>query len=420
MHSYRLIRLKGIINFERINLLVDWLKNNPFEIIILMILSMVIIIVWLTVKAARNNQDKIYRIDSKTINKNKSVLILQNKSPQDFIPNFQPQPIDTQLLSTPPIEFATNKNSHVDDIKQDNQQIINNRENILINTEIISYKSQFQSNTEINNKNHIQWASLDDVIDVAGYHIEKPITYWSSGKTNKFEASCIGKHLRVKKAEIEPQGKLGYWPSYSQMTPEQRGFYLYWLATGRNEPLREIGYAFVYFYGLEKRALMDGEDIHIIMQEVLRLLRQHTESGSFNGYLTQFITYINAHKGLNNLTHDKFNLYFMDKSLNYYTEDLLALILCWLYLNNIPMPVSLAYEVAKKNIQTSNSVVIGRAPEQFRLLFNNKYNDMFNDGMKLRAAKNDRTFRYHPASPSLFPYNGWQKLDTKLSKNKLD
>jgi hypothetical protein len=34
------------------------------------------------------------------------------------------------------------------------------------------------------------------------------------------------------------------------MTPGQRGNYLSWLASGKQGQLDDIGYAFVYFYGL--------------------------------------------------------------------------------------------------------------------------------------------------------------------------
>ena len=39
------------------------------------------------------------------------------------------------------------------------------------------------------------------------------------------------------------------------MTPGQRGNYLSWLASGKQGQLDDIGYAFVYFYGLERRFL---------------------------------------------------------------------------------------------------------------------------------------------------------------------
>jgi len=70
----------------------------------------------------------------------------------------------------------------------------------------------------------------------------------------------------------EPIGALGYWPRYENMTPGQRGNYLSWLASGKQGQLDDIGYAFVYFYGLERRVFIDGKDVDLIIPEVVRLL----------------------------------------------------------------------------------------------------------------------------------------------------
>ena len=51
---------------------------------------------------------------------------------------------------------------------------------------------------------------------------------------------------------------MGYWPSYSEVSPHARGAYLNWLAGGRQDPRADIGYVFLFFYGLERRAIIDG------------------------------------------------------------------------------------------------------------------------------------------------------------------
>jgi len=125
--------------------------------------------------------------------------------------------------------------------------------------------------------NDLQWASHEDILEFAGYRIEHPMTYWSSGKPHINDASCIDKQLPVSESRFEteqifePKGALGYWPRYESMSPSQRGNYLRWLALGKREHLNDIGYAFVYFYGLERRALIDGKDVDLILSEVLRL-----------------------------------------------------------------------------------------------------------------------------------------------------
>ncbi|MDQ1261523.1 MAG: Tellurite resistance protein TerB [Euryarchaeota archaeon] len=249
--------------------------------------------------------------------------------------------------------------------------------------------------------NEVQWASYNDMLEVASYRIEHPMTYWAAGKTRIAEASCIEKNLPIGKPISEPIGALGYWPRYENMTPGQRGNYLSWLASGKQGQLDDIGYAFVYFYGLERRFFIDGKDVDLIIPEVVRLLCRYPESGSFNGYLSRFIAFSTARMGLRSITNDGFALCFDQAPLNSYSEDLLAVILAWFYQHNLPLPGRWAFEVARQDVRTMRSVVINRAPEQFKSLFMQKYHAQFAEGMVLKAAERERLIEYHPASPSL-------------------
>jgi len=252
--------------------------------------------------------------------------------------------------------------------------------------------------------NEVQWASYEDLLEVAGYRIEHPMTYWAAGKTRIAEASCIEKNLPVGKPISEPIGALGYWPRYENMTPGQRGNYLSWLASGKQGQLDDIGYAFVYFYGLERRIFIDGKDADQIIPEVVRLLCRYTESGSFNGYLSRFIAFSAAGRGLRSITNEDFALCFDQAPLKGYSEDLLAVILGWFYQHNLPLPGHWAFEVARQDVRTMRSVVINRAPEQFRSLFMQKYRERFDEGLMLKAAERERLIEYHPASPSLMEF----------------
>lgn len=249
--------------------------------------------------------------------------------------------------------------------------------------------------------NEVQWASPKDILEVATYRIENPMTYWAAGKTCIAEASCIEKNLPVSEPISEPKGALGYWPRYENMTPSQRGNYLHWLATGKQELLDDIGYAFIYFYGLERRVLIDGKDFGLIIPEIVRLLRRYPESGSFNRYLSHFIAFTVARQGLESLTNIDFGLNFEEVPLKSYSEDLLAIILCWFYLHNRPLPARWALEVARQDVRAMRSVVVDRAPEQFVSLFMQKYRERFGEGVTLEVSDRERLLAYHPASPSL-------------------
>ena len=81
--------------------------------------------------------------------------------------------------------------------------------------------------------------------------------------------------------------KLTYWPSYTLAPPRARATYLRWLAEGRTDKI-DIGYVFLFFYGLERRILHDLEQAHPevveIAAEVRRLVKRYGRHRSFKNY----------------------------------------------------------------------------------------------------------------------------------------
>ncbi|KAA0072439.1 hypothetical protein CIW54_28400 [Paraburkholderia sp. T12-10] len=93
------------------------------------------------------------------------------------------------------------------------------------------------------------------------------------------DPSTIYRALPVSQKIPNEIPKLGYFPTYAGMTPDQRAVYLNWLRD-ITSPI-DIGYVFVYYYGLE-RHLIYG-DFEAAAQEII-LLRKHHDQGSFNTY----------------------------------------------------------------------------------------------------------------------------------------
>jgi len=90
-----------------------------------------------------------------------------------------------------------------------------------------------------------------------------------------------------------------YWPSYSSIPPACRAAYLDWLVAGRRDPSAYIGYVFLFFYGLERRAIADAlhsekakQEIPTIIREVEELLRVYGGNGSFHRYATQLLGFL--------------------------------------------------------------------------------------------------------------------------------
>jgi uncharacterized tellurite resistance protein B-like protein len=250
----------------------------------------------------------------------------------------------------------------------------------------------------------LNWVGPTESLQLGRLTIPNAMTYTSKGAPRSEEASCIDTNLKVGVPVSEPKGALGYWPKYAEISPDQRANYLFWLAKGRREDLHDIGYAFIFFYGLERRVLIDRADIGPSIDEVLALLRRYPESTSFQSYLSKFLAYAMARPGLGTITANGFIKVFGAGSPMLFTEDTLAIALAWLQINQRPLPPELAYEVARLDGRSPRSVVLKRMPEEHRTLFTRKYTEMCGNGLALRAAKRESTVTYHSASPTMLSY----------------
>src|SRR5271156_783457 len=94
-------------------------------------------------------------------------------------------------------------------------------------------------------------------------------------------------------ADIAGQ-QMNYWPSYGSMSPGSRLAFLNWMASPRNAPDTYIGYVFVYFYALERRAILERseEDRAAIERELVRLLEIYGGNRSFHRYGTELLSAI--------------------------------------------------------------------------------------------------------------------------------
>ena len=104
----------------------------------------------------------------------------------------------------------------------------------------------------------------------------------------RVENCLIDPSLPVAKGQADSGGEyMPYWPSYSDISPSSRLAYLQWLASGRSSPDVSIGYVFLYFYGLERRLLLDRpseDECRALIAEVERLRGIYGSSRSFKRY----------------------------------------------------------------------------------------------------------------------------------------
>lgn len=118
-----------------------------------------------------------------------------------------------------------------------------------------------------------------------------PLLYFTDGQLKNIdsevgEPSAISINFPVAEGQFQ---KLNYYPSYSELTPEQRDGFLSWLSTDLSN-ITDIGFAFLLLYCLERHILHDEyleESLKIISK-----LQSQINNGSFDYYSSTSIGYI--------------------------------------------------------------------------------------------------------------------------------
>lgn len=196
---------------------------------------------------------------------------------------------------------------------------------------------------------------------------------------------------------------MDYWPAYHSITPRSRAAYLLWLEGGRWAPDAYIGYVFLYFYGLERRALVDARDdpaaradLPRILGEVVRLLSVYGGNSSFRRYATEFQDVLRAlvvrvdARPPDPAEHDKWSPPLtLRVGIGAFAAE------------GRPVPVDWAWSWAMLHPEIYPRTPATRCPEEFRALFTARYMARYVDGIRVRPLKSRVDFSYHPASGGL-------------------
>lgn len=141
------------------------------------------------------------------------------------------------------------------------------------------------------------WVPKGQSVTVAGrqfdgmVYVGKPPRIGSSYYSECCRA-YIDPSLSVARAGSDRNGdNLSYWPGYSSIPAVSRATYLDWLAGGREDGTINPGYMFLFFYGLERRFLIDQPseaERQEIVDEAARL-RSLFSHHSAQRYLGEFL-----------------------------------------------------------------------------------------------------------------------------------
>ncbi|MDO8416553.1 MAG: TerB N-terminal domain-containing protein [Agitococcus sp.] len=250
-----------------------------------------------------------------------------------------------------------------------------------------------------------RWIPRGETVTVHGIHISGGLLY-------------VGTHLKSACGGIEPSlidtrknvGAVGdytkkmtdYWPSYSTLLPEARRAYLTWLAEGRTAPTVDIGFVFLFFYGLERRVLVtdpsdvpDLSEIGAIFTELSRLLALYSaQSPSFSAYGS----------GLQALLANRLHPHNLCQQLlpelpsSYDLPLYLAVALGQTVVAKEPVPAPLALAWALRAPLVIRRIPVSRCPVEFEVLFLANYVRNYGSGLRISVPKSKAKLTYRPAS----------------------
>lgn len=252
-----------------------------------------------------------------------------------------------------------------------------------------------------------KWYGPCESVTVNGYDIPGGLIYVGSNLPGQYayenDACLIDPELEVSPAEPwEAADLIGYWPKYGRIPARCRGAYLKWLAHGRSEPEADLGYVFLFFYGLERRLIVDGGENKIseaertaIVDEVKRLLEIYGNSGSFSGYAGNFLAMEWMLYQSGNTKPDDIDLD------NRYCTGTFQLMLAKTVDEGKPVPAQMALQWYYLNPDTRLRTPARRCQKEFRSLFAHRYQEKYGDGMIVKPNKTRLKMAYRPASPSI-------------------
>lgn len=263
-----------------------------------------------------------------------------------------------------------------------------------------------------------RWVSPGEEVEVAGVRLAGGMLYVGSSlptPSGSNDPCLIDPNKKVANTGDFTERQITYWPSYSEISPTARRAYLNWLSSGRSHPDADIGFVFIYFYGLERRALVDGpndplakESWRLIALELRRLLSIYGDkSQSFRGYATNLLNLVSLPEVSTKLYMQP--LPELEKSFELPIHLKLALGQC--AADGVPVPANFALAWVKFSPETYLRTPAKRCALEFEKLFFERYAKEFGSGLVLPKNRTKLKFAYHPASGG---FHGHQDIKISL------
>jgi uncharacterized tellurite resistance protein B-like protein len=254
------------------------------------------------------------------------------------------------------------------------------------------------------------WNPPGTSLTIAGYTIAGGLLYTGTrlpAPRGGPDPALINPALKVGSVPNRSGDGLTYWPGYGTISPESRAAYLEWMAHGRSDPRTPIGYVFLYFYGLERRVLVDCStpgpaqtELPVLRSEIARLLSIYGGNYSFRNYATGLLSIVDLLLGRRATNPPPFAGEKWPIPLE------MRMRLGEFSRNQTPIPASWALAWALFHPEIYPRTPVTRCPQEFTRLFCAQYAAKFGPGMLVKPNKATVKVEYRPASSGLPPI-GW-------------
>ena len=252
-----------------------------------------------------------------------------------------------------------------------------------------------------------RWVPPGESIHVAGVNLPGGMIYVGGrmrAPNGHTDPCLISGQMKVADVGNYRSRQMGYWPSYAEASPYERRAYLSWLSEGRCAPDCDIGYVFLFFYGLERRVIVDSRDDPSARQdwpkiaaELRRLLSIYGESHSFRRYAGELLSWIE----LEGSSGELYKQPVPDFPKTYELPLYLRLALGQAAVDRAPIPAELALAWLRLNPQTSLRTAATRCADEFGRLFIQRYHEELGSGLVLPRNRTKLKFVYQAASSGL-------------------
>ncbi len=253
------------------------------------------------------------------------------------------------------------------------------------------------------------WVPKDRSVSVGGRTIEGGLLYvgknLAAADGYSVEPALINPKLKATAKHPDYAGDgFSYWPSYSDIPASSRAAYIEWLAGGRKDSNANIGYVFLYFYGLERRILhdhmegaADKAERAAIFQEAKRLLEIYGDNGSFSGYCQEFLFAMFLGSGEADLT----TAAPVIAPRSYNLPGPLRVGLGQFAKAGRPIPSNWALAWVLQDSEIRLRTPARRCEEEFAALFELMYRERHGEGLVVKPNKTSVSVSYRPATSGM-------------------